>query len=330
MLEPRAPRSPCPQAGPFQIGQTKPYDVRCGENIPGNNFKELIASGLLGCVQICTSYGTSQCVAVSFNAPGGVCYLKPPSTFSQATLAKDPTLDSAILLPGDVLNNCESLLNTGTPGQVFWKKYCGMDFNGNDLKQFHAKSLQDCINRCSSYTGCKAVSFEAAMTHGMGYFNCYLKNSNNTGNLVKRSFDVDSAVPGVQPVPYVPPAVTPSPAVVYSTSVVVVYSNAPVAPVTPVYTPPAVVPSASISASFVGDGSSSVPVAATSQGSVPTVFVTMSPTVSIASPPSTTLDRSSAATPAPGNSGTSPSISRIWVSGLVLAMIFHMVLAAYA
>jgi hypothetical protein len=119
------------------------------------------------------------------------CYLK--STI-RPRVQRDFVIDSAILLPDDVLDDCDKLgSEINTAGQQF-KLYCGQDYPYNDLALEHAKSMKECMGLCAGKGNvCAGISYLPAMDQAGGYWNCYLKSATGLNGLKKTTFKADSA-----------------------------------------------------------------------------------------------------------------------------------------
>lgn len=189
-------RYPCPTSASLLI-VTSPQRLQfdCGVDLVGGDLSSQPATSLLQCKDFCLA--NSSCLGVTYEAAGlhGTgprnCYLK---SSIQPEVSQSFVVDSAILIPNDVVEDCSQLGSSTNVGGTQFKTYCGQDYPHNDAAGVHAKSMKDCLSVCANNRGtCAGVSYEAAMTQGHGYWNCYLKSATAFNGLVIQPFVVDSA-----------------------------------------------------------------------------------------------------------------------------------------
>jgi hypothetical protein len=129
------------------------------------------------------------CYGVAYNVPNGFCYLKN-SSIVNGVLGTDTSTHSALVAPVSQLaaadTSCpfdDGSIHNATNGMGF-DIHCGENIQGGDFCPagtnatcpWHATSLSDCMNKCStSHPLCSAVAFNADMEDG--YANCYPKSN---------------------------------------------------------------------------------------------------------------------------------------------------------
>jgi hypothetical protein len=191
-------RYPCPIR---KWGAPQIYQIECGHDLVGGDSTETLANTFGDCIDVCTS--TPSCVGISYEPEGKTlggtgprrCYLK--SSVERLLVQTSRIVDSAIVIPSDVKDDCDSLEIQSDVNGTHFQKYCGYDYPLNDAFDtlHHAKSLKACMGICVSHgRTCSGVTFEPGMTHGVEYWNCYVKiGAFVQDGLQKKTWSVGSA-----------------------------------------------------------------------------------------------------------------------------------------
>jgi hypothetical protein len=185
-LKRRDSRTPCSSTSPEIVGFGA-YQLRCNVDLPGADLVTSSDDNFSDCLDTCTK--TKSCVGVTWD---GHCFLKNIVTQPQS---RGYVVDSAILLPTDVQDDCAQLDSQLVIKGTRFKTYCGMDYPQDDIMvKYHANSMGDCMGICvDQKVACVGVSYEAAMTHAWGYWNCYLKSATAVNGLRNQTHRTDSA-----------------------------------------------------------------------------------------------------------------------------------------
>lgn len=136
------------------------YDITCGSDYPGGDLKFLWTDSFVACVAACDE--EKGCLTVAFRS--GACYLKNQST----QIAPDAGIwaakkhAAAVITASDeptcVGKISESATYKSASGSIF-KIICGKEYGGGDLTSTSVASFKDCIETCSTTSGCIDVSY---------------------------------------------------------------------------------------------------------------------------------------------------------------------------
>lgn len=218
---PRDPvRDPCPGSNGGTVGAVEPFTLLCGVDLVGDDIGSVPADNITQCADACAVYQHPRCAAVAFEASQAHgtsnCYLKSavPTPTVQTFV-----MDAAVAAGPTATEDCAALGPTHTAqARVLFRTYCGYDYQRDDLVQSFAADMGACMDQCVQHNtaaaagSCLGVAYEASQL--TGFQNCYLKDGNNTADLVSPAFVVDAAfIVGTAALPTTSPAgaSTPSP-----------------------------------------------------------------------------------------------------------------------
>ncbi len=190
-LEPRADaNNPCPEGNGTTIGDIQQFVLICGSTVVGDTINSTTTTTTFSeCVDYCASFHP-RCEAVSFNSK--LCDLKANISPDKKTRPAKRA-DGAIAQFPQSSSNCATLGSSTTTNSTSYSVFCGNIIDGNDLTQGFAATFQDCMDMCSSTTGCGGLSFDSTM--GQGFKNCYLKGAASANSPIVDS-GIDSAIVG--------------------------------------------------------------------------------------------------------------------------------------
>ena len=188
--------STCP-AGNYTAPDGLEFETYCGYDVPNGDLSTsgTQATDVIDCMNSCSTH-RPLCYAVAFDISTGTCYQKN-NTVTKANLTQAANLNSAIAQASQfspLSTSCpyaNNSIQTSADGAQY-QIVCGLDLNGDDYCPqgapscpFHADSLEDCMNWCSSsHPLCAGVAYNPDLI--AGYANCYPKN-NATVQLVAQS-----------------------------------------------------------------------------------------------------------------------------------------------
>ncbi|KAF2101666.1 hypothetical protein NA57DRAFT_53617 [Rhizodiscina lignyota] len=190
---------PYDTACPFKNGTVQEenglnFTIHCNQDIVGADYCPWAspalnclfhATSLQNCMDLCTK-AQDLCEGVAYN-PGmengyGNCYAKynisngyVPTGPAPGANGR-PVIHAAVAHMPTIKEVCKENQVITSENGTGYTLSCNQNQPGNDLSQFHAATIQDCVSACEEYSlgKCVGVILDTEMKNG--FQNCYLKS----------------------------------------------------------------------------------------------------------------------------------------------------------
>ncbi|KAJ3961624.1 hypothetical protein N0V92_001676 [Colletotrichum tropicale] len=137
-------------------GEKGTFEVLCGCDYGGGNYKGIDAPTFEACVKACDA--EEACIAVAYVNDQQDCYLKnvqtPATAHPWVNSARKTSKTSGVTCAGGASNGVDY---AGANGN--FEIDCGVDYAGADIAALQVASFEDCIKACHNDPRCVYVSY---------------------------------------------------------------------------------------------------------------------------------------------------------------------------